>query len=161
MTVTKKGTISTKTATKETKETKETKDIAKEESQMTVTKKGATGTKAQVTKATKVEAVKTEPAKVEAKAQVTKIEAKVQVTKKVSNTQRCANMILDAAKAATATRKEVEATMVSLFPGLSKVSIKTLLSDLQNAKYAKRYSKVTIAFEDTTGKIKLGTPIAS
>ena len=159
MTVTKKGTISTKTATKETKETK---DTAKEESQMTVTKK-----------ATKVEAVKTEPAKVEAKAQATKIEAKIRVTKveakaekveaikKVSNTQRCANMILDAAKAATATRKEVEATMVSLFPGLSKVSIKTLLSDLQNAKYAKRYAKVTIAFEDTTGKIKLGTPIAS
>jgi len=152
MTVTKKGTISTKTATKETKETK---DIAKEESQMTVTKKGATGTKAQVTKATKVEAVKTEPAKIEAKAE------KVEAIKKVSNTQRCANMILDAAKAATATRKEVEATMVSLFPGLSKVSIKTLLSDLQNAKYAKRYAKVTIAFEDTTGKIKLGTPIAS
>lgn len=128
---------------------------------MTVTKKGATGTKAQVTK---VEAKAEKVTKVEAKAQATKVEAKaekVEAIKKVSNTQHCANMILDAAKAATATRKEVEATMVSLFPGLSKVSIKTLLSDLQNAKYAKRYSKVTIAFEDTTGKIKLGTPIAS
>ena len=131
-------------------------ELKKEENNMT--------SKAQeATQKTSKEATKKVAAPKETLAQATtptKTE-KVEAIKKVSNTQRCATMILEAAHAATATRKEVEATMIHLFPELSKVSIKTLLSDLQNAKYAKRYSKATIAFEDTTGKIKLGTPIAS
>ena len=91
-----------------------------------------------------------------------KIEQKkeeVREAKKVSNTQRCADMILALAKDAKHTRNEIVQTVSDAISALSIVTVKTMLSDLQNAKYAKRYSTHTIAVNKETKIVTVANEI--
>jgi len=84
------------------------------------------------------------------------VEKKVE---KVSNTQRCADLILDLARSAKHTRHEIVQTVSEALAALSVVTIKTMVSDLQNPKYAKRYSTHTIAIDRTTKVVSIAGPI--
>ena len=68
----------------------------------------------------------------------------VRAEKQRSNTQRCADMIMCLARDAKHTRSEIVATVSDALKALSIVTVKTMLSDLHNVKYAKRYADHTI-----------------
>ena len=91
-----------------------------------------------------------------------KIEQKkeeVREAKKVSNTQRCADMIMSLARDAKHTRTEICNAVSDAISALSIVTVKTMLSDLQNAKYAKRYSSHTIAVNKETKIVTVASEI--
>lgn len=83
----------------------------------------------------------------------------VREAKKVSNTQKCANMILALAKDAKYTRNEIVQTVSDALTALSIVTVKTMLSDLQNSKYARRYSTHTIAVNKDTKIVTVANEI--
>jgi len=73
--------------------------------------------------------------------------------------QKCADMIMQLAKAAKYTRNEIVTSVSDAISALSIVTVKTMLSDLQNAKYAKRYSSHTIAVDKTTKIVTIASEI--
>mgnify|MGYP001334906793 CR=1 FL=1 len=99
----------------------------------------------------KVEAI--EQKKVEQKKEA------VREAKKVSNTQRCADMIMSLARDAKHTRQEIVQTVSDALTALSIVTVKTMISDLQNSKYAKRYSTHTIAVNKETKIVTVANEI--
>ena len=106
---------------------------------MTTSKKNVKATKATATKAT-----------------ATKKEVE---QKNISNTQRCANLILQFARDAKHTRQEIVASVSEALAALSVVTIKTMMSDLQNSKYAKRYSSHTIKIDRETKIVSIAEEI--
>jgi len=80
---------------------------------------------------------------IEVKAVEQKKEA-VRAEKQKSNTQKCADMILQLASHAKYTRNEIVASVSEALSALSVVTVKTMMSDLHNVKYAKRYANHTI-----------------
>ena len=99
----------------------------------------------QMTVAKKTNASKKEEVREAKKNSVKKEE--VRTEKQISNTQKCANMIMSLARDAKYTRNEIVASVANALSALSIVTVKTMLSDLQNPKYAKRYSSHTIAVD--------------
>ena len=95
---------------------------------------------------------------VEAKAVEVKKE-EVREAKKISNTQKCADMIVQFARDAKYTRNEIVASVSDALKALSVVTVKTMMSDLQNSKYAKRYSTHTIAVDKTTKIVTIASEI--
>ena len=83
----------------------------------------------------------------------------VREAKKVSNTQRCADMIMSLARDAKHTRNEIVASVSEALSALSIVTVKTMLSDLQNSKYARRYSTHTIAVNKETKIVTVASEI--
>ena len=83
----------------------------------------------------------------------------VAVEQKKSNTQRCADMIMSLARDAKYTRQEIVQSVSDALTALSVVTVKTMLSDLQNAKYAKRYSSHTIAVNKETKIVTVASEI--
>ena len=83
----------------------------------------------------------------------------VRAEKQVSNTQKCADMIMSLAKDAKYTRTEICNAVSDAISALSIVTVKTMLSDLQNAKYAKRYSSHTIAVDKSTKIVTVNAEI--
>ena len=79
--------------------------------------------------------------------------------KKISNTQACANMILQLARDSKHTRNEIVATVSEALTALSVVTVRTMMSDLQNAKYAKRYSTHTISVDKATKIVTVASEI--
>ena len=79
--------------------------------------------------------------------------------KQVSNTQKCADMILALARDAKHTRTEICNAVSDALTALSIVTVKTMLSDLQNSKYAKRYSTHTIAVDKSTKIVTVASEI--
>lgn len=96
-----------------------------------------------------IQAKKTQDAKKEA----------VREVKQISNTQKCADMILQLAKDAKHTRQEIVQTVSDALTALSIVTVKTMLSDLHNAKYARRYSATTIKTDRETKRVSLDKAI--
>ena len=114
-------------------------------------------TKKNSAKAVKAKAVKAVEA-VEAKAVEQKKE-EVRIEKQRSNTQRCADMILSLARDAKYTRQEIVQSVSDAISALSIVTVKTMLSDLQNSKYARRYSTHTIAVDKSTKIVTVNAEI--
>ncbi len=85
--------------------------------------------------------------------------AKTAAVKNVSNTQKCADMIMQLAKAAKYTRNEIVTSVSEALSALSIVTVKTMISDLQNSKYAKRYSSHTIAIDKSTKIVTVNAEI--
>ena len=83
----------------------------------------------------------------------------VRAEKQRSNTQKCADMILALARDATHTRQEIVQTVSDAISALSVVTVKTMLSDLQNSKYARRYSTHTIAVDKATKVVSVASEI--
>ena len=83
----------------------------------------------------------------------------VRAEKQRSNTQRCADMIMQLAKDAKHTRNEIVQTVSDALSALSVVTVKTMVSDLQNPKYARRYSTHTIAVDRNTKVVTIAGPI--
>ena len=83
----------------------------------------------------------------------------VREAKKISNTQKCADMIVQFARDAKYTRNEIVQTVSDALSALSIVTVKTMLSDLQNSKYAKRYSTHTIAVNKETKLVTIASEI--
>ena len=83
----------------------------------------------------------------------------VRTEKQRSNTQKCADMILSLARDAKHTRQEIVQTVSDALSALSIVTVKTMLSDLQNAKYAKRYATHTIAVDKETKIVTVASEI--
>ena len=108
-------------------------------------------------KTSKKNSVKKEKA-VEQKAIEQKKE-EVREAKAISNTQKCANMILALARDAKHTRTEICNAVSEALSALSVVTVKTMMSDLQNAKYAKRYSTHTIAVNKETKIVTVASEI--
>ena len=96
-----------------------------------------------------IQAKKTQDAKKEA----------IREVKQISNTQKCADMIIQLAKDAKHTRQEIVQTVSDALTALSIVTVKTMLSDLHNAKYAKRYSATTIKTDRETKRVSLDKAI--
>ena len=96
-----------------------------------------------------IQAKKTQDAKKEA----------IREVKQISNTQKCADMIIQLAKDAKHTRQEIVAAVSDALTALSVVTVKTMLSDLHNAKYAKRYSATTIKTDRETKRVSLDKAI--
>ena len=96
-----------------------------------------------------IQAKKTQDAKKEA----------IREVKQISNTQKCADMIVQLAKDAKHTRQEIVQTVSDALTALSVVTVKTMLSDLHNAKYAKRYSATTIKTDRETKRVSLDKAI--
>lgn len=96
-----------------------------------------------------IQAKKTQEAKKEA----------VRAVKQISNTQKCADMIIQLATDAKHTRQEIVQTVSDALTALSVVTVKTMLSDLHNAKYAKRYSATTIKTDRETKRVSLDKAI--
>ena len=96
-----------------------------------------------------IQAKKTQDAKKEA----------IREVKQISNTQKCADMIVALAKDAKHTRQEIVQTVSDALTALSVVTVKTMLSDLHNAKYAKRYSATTIKTDRETKRVSLDKAI--
>jgi len=96
-----------------------------------------------------IQAKKTQDAKKEA----------IREVKQISNTQKCADMIIQLAKDAKHTRQEIVQTVSDALTALSVVTVKTMLSDLHNAKYAKRYSATTIKTDRETKRVSLDKAI--
>ena len=84
----------------------------------------------------------------------------VRAEKQRSNTQRCADMILALAQDAKKTRQEIVASVAEALKALSVVTVKTMLSDLHNAKYAQRYSNRTIKTDRDTKIVSINKSIA-
>jgi len=95
---------------------------------------------------------------IETKAVEQKKEA-IREVKQISNTQKCADMIIQLAKDAKHTRQEIVAAVSDALTALSVVTVKTMLSDLHNAKYAKRYSATTIKTDRETKRVSLDKAI--
>lgn len=91
--------------------------------------------------------------------QVKKTQDAKKEVKQISNTQRCADLIIQFARDAKYTRQEIVASVADAISALSIVTVKTMLSDLQNAKYAKRYSSRTIAVDKTTKLVTIASEI--
>lgn len=70
--------------------------------------------------------------------------------KSISNTQKCANLIIQLAEDSKHTRSVIVETVSSILTALSVVTVKTMLSDLHNSKYAKKYSNQTIVTDRDT-----------
>ena len=85
--------------------------------------------------------------------------AEVRAEKQRSNTQKCADMIMQLAKAAKYTRQEIVTSVSEALSALSIVTVKTMLSDLQNSKYAKRYSSHTITVNKETKIVTVNAEI--
>ena len=85
----------------------------------------------------------------------------VAVEQKKSNTQRCADMILALAREAKHTRNEIVASVSDAISALSVVTVRTMMSDLQNSKYARRYSTHTIAVDKSTKIVTVASEIQS
>lgn len=83
----------------------------------------------------------------------------VRTEKQISNTQKCANMILALAKDAKHTRQEIVQTVSDALSALSIVTVKTMLSDLQNSKYARRYATHTINVDKSTKIVTVANEI--
>lgn len=83
----------------------------------------------------------------------------VRAEKQISNTQRCADMIMSLARDAKHTRSEIVATVSDAISALSIVTVKTMLSDLQNAKYARRYSTHTISVDRDSKIVSVASEI--
>lgn len=83
----------------------------------------------------------------------------VRVEKRISNTQKCADMIMSLARDAKYTRNEIVQTVSDALSALSIVTVKTMLSDLQNSKYARRYSTHTIAVNKETKIVTVANEI--
>lgn len=83
----------------------------------------------------------------------------VREAKKISNTQKCADMIMSLAKDAKHTRNEIVVSVSEALSALSIVTVKTMLSDLQNSKYARRYSAHTIAVNKETKIVTVASEI--
>ena len=83
----------------------------------------------------------------------------VRVVKQVSNTQKCADMILSLARDARYTRNEIVESVANAISALSIVTVRTMMSDLQNSKYAKRYSTHTIAVNKDTKIVTVASEI--
>jgi len=83
----------------------------------------------------------------------------VREAKKISNTQKCADMIMQLAKDAKYTRSEICNAVSDALTALSIVTVKTMLSDLQNSKYARRYSTHTIAVNKETKIVTVASEI--
>ncbi len=83
----------------------------------------------------------------------------IREVKQISNTQKCADMIMQLAKDAKHTRNEIVQTVSDAISALSIVTVKTMMSDLQNAKYAKRYSSHTIAVDKSTKIVTVASEI--
>jgi len=96
-----------------------------------------------------IQAKKTQDAKKEA----------IREVKQISNTQKCANMIIQLATDAKHTRQEIVQTVSDALTALSVVTVKTMLSDLHNAKYARRYSATTIKTDRETKRVSLDKAI--
>ena len=96
-------------------------------------KKNATSKKNSIKKEKAVEVKAVEQKKEEVRAE-----------KQISNTQKCANLILQFAQDAKYTRNEIVASVSEALSALSIVTVKTMMSDLHNVKYAKRYADHTI-----------------
>ena len=112
------------------------------------------------TVAVKTAAAKT--AKTAKKAEVKAVEQKkeaVRAEKQRSNTQRCADMIIALARDAKSTRQEIVAAVSDAITALSVVTVKTMLSDLHNVKYARRYADHTIKTDRETKKVTLDKAI--
>ena len=95
---------------------------------------------------------------IETKASEVKKE-EVRTEKQRSNTQRCADMIMSLARDAKHTRQEIVQTVSDALSALSIVTVKTMLSDLQNRKYAKRYSTHTITVNKDTKIVTVNAEI--
>lgn len=95
---------------------------------------------------------------IEAKAIEVKKE-EVRTEKQRSNTQKCADMILALAKDAKHTRNEIVASVSEALSALSVVTVRTMMSDLQNSKYAKRYSSHTISVDKATKIVSVASEI--
>ena len=91
--------------------------------------------------------------------EVKAVEQKKEEVKRISNTQKCADMIVQLAKDAKHTRQEIVQTVSDALTALSVVTVKTMLSDLHNAKYAKRYSATTIKTDRETKRVSLDKAI--
>jgi len=96
-----------------------------------------------------IQAKKTQDAKKEA----------IREVKQISNTQKCADMIMSLARDAKHTRQEIVQTVSDALTALSVVTVKTMLSDLHNAKYARRYSAMTIKTDRETKRVSLDKAI--
>lgn len=83
----------------------------------------------------------------------------VEQPKKISNTQQCANMILSLAKDAKHTRNDIIASVSEALDALSIVTVRTMMSDLQNSKYARRYSTHTISVDKATKIVTVASEI--
>lgn len=83
----------------------------------------------------------------------------VRAVKQVSNTQKCADMIMQFARDAKYTRNEIVQTVSDALTALSIVTVKTMLSDLQNSKYARRYSTHTISVDKSTKIVTVASEI--
>jgi len=92
------------------------------------------------------------------KTQETKKE-ETRAVKQVSNTQKCADLIIQLATDAKHTRQEIVQTVSDALTALSVVTVKTMLSDLHNARYAKRYSTTTIKTDRETKIVTLDKAI--
>lgn len=95
---------------------------------------------------------------IEAKAVEQKKE-EVRAVKQVSNTQKCADMILALAKDAKHTRNEIVQTVSDALTSLSIVTVKTMMSDLHNVKYAKRYADHTIKTDRNSKIVTIASEI--
>lgn len=83
----------------------------------------------------------------------------VRAEKQRSNTQRCADMILALARDARHTRNEIVASVSEALTALSVVTVRTMMSDLQNSKYARRYSTHTISVDKSTKIVSVASEI--
>lgn len=126
---------------------------------MTVKKEAAQTSKKNTAKKDVIVEKKAEKEVIQAKkTQDAKKEA-IREVKQVSNTQKCADMIIQLAKDAKHTRQEIVQTVSDALTALSVVTVKTMLSDLHNAKYAKRYSATTIKTDRETKRVSLDKAI--
>ena len=122
------------------------------------TKKLVSSQNAVAEKATK--ATKATKAEKEVVVAEKKVEKVVVAEKKVSNTQRCADMIIALAQDAKKTRQEIVASVSDAIKALSVVTVKTMLSDLHNSKYARRYSTTTIKTDRDSKIVSINKSIA-
>ncbi len=83
----------------------------------------------------------------------------VREVKQRSNTQKCADMIIMLAQDAKHTRSEIVATVADALTALSVVTVKTMLSDLHNVKYAKRYADHTIKTDRNSKIVTIASEI--
>ncbi len=126
---------------------------------MTVKKEAAQTSKKNTAKKDVIVEKKAEKEVIQAKkTQDAKKEA-IREVKQISNTQKCANMIIQLATDAKHTRNEIVQTVSEALSALSIVTVKTMLSDLQNAKYARRYSTHTIAVDKSTKIVTVANEI--
>ena len=126
---------------------------------MTVKKEAAQTSKKNTAKKDVIVEKKAEKEVIQAKkTQDAKKEA-IREVKQISNTQKCADMIVQLAKDAKHTRQEIVQTVSDALTALSVVTVKTMLSDLHNAKYAKRYSATTIKTDRETKRVSLDKAI--